>query len=376
MSQHSSFDRSVLNDTVRISCDTTLDFKKVEALLWVTLVKSSCSVVVAGRGNLMLLTDEELLKMLKDIESDRTERKASMADPARIRQAICAFANDLPRHDKPGVIFVGATDAGSCAHLPITDELLLRLSQMRDDGTILPFPSMTVQKRELDGGYMAVVTVEPSSDTPVQFDGRIWIRVGPRRARATGDEERMLFEKRRFKNATFDLQQAPGATIDDIDIGLFNREYLPASVAREVLDQNDRELVHRLISLRMCSPGEPVRPTIVGILALGLDPRQFLPGAYVQFIGIDGTELTDPIKDQKELAGPLSQQLRELDMLLEANNAVATEIAHSSTEIKRPQYPMATLQQLTRNAPAAHSQRCITSKLRRDKRSRSTNLVF
>ena len=39
---------------------------------------------------------QELRLMLKDLESDLIERKASLSDPDRIRQAICAFANDHP----------------------------------------------------------------------------------------------------------------------------------------------------------------------------------------------------------------------------------------------------------------------------------------
>ena len=41
-------------------------------------------------------------------------------------------------------------------------EALLKLSHMRDDDAILPFPSMSVEKHELCGCEMAVVIVEPS----------------------------------------------------------------------------------------------------------------------------------------------------------------------------------------------------------------------
>ena len=47
------------------------------------------------------------------------------------RSVICAFANDLPNHNKPGILFVGVNDDGTCANLPITDKLLLELSNIR-----------------------------------------------------------------------------------------------------------------------------------------------------------------------------------------------------------------------------------------------------
>ena len=89
------------------------------------------------------MTDTELQLLLTEIESDRSERKQSASERDKIRQAICAFANDLPNHNVPGVLFVGARDDGSCASLPINDELLLTLSDMRSDGNIVPFPSVT-----------------------------------------------------------------------------------------------------------------------------------------------------------------------------------------------------------------------------------------
>ena len=56
--------------------------------------------------------DDELERLLTDLESDRVERKEALSHPDRICEAICAFANDLPDHRAPGVVFVGARDDG------------------------------------------------------------------------------------------------------------------------------------------------------------------------------------------------------------------------------------------------------------------------
>ncbi len=90
------------------------------------------------------MDEHELETLFRDLESDRVERKASDADRNKIRQAVCAFANDLPHYGQPGVIFIGVNDNGACTNLIITDELLLRLADMRSDGNILPFPVLTV----------------------------------------------------------------------------------------------------------------------------------------------------------------------------------------------------------------------------------------
>lgn len=296
------------------------------------------------------MTDQDLLDLLQDIESDRVERTVSTDDRDKFRIAICSFANDLPNHRQPGILFIGVHDDGSCANLTITDELLRTLSDIRSDGNILPLPTMTVQKRILAGCNVAVIVVEPSYAPPVRYKGRVYVRVGPRRAIATADEERRLSEKRRSRDVPFDISPVHSASLDDLDLESFRREYLPSALSMEVLEQNDRSAEDQLTSVRFITIGPDPKPTVLGLLVIGKDARQFLPGAYTQFLRIDGAELTDPIKDQKEIGGPLGDLLRSLDETIETNISVATDIVGQPTEVQRPDYPVVALQQLARNA--------------------------
>ena len=296
------------------------------------------------------MDDRELEVFLKDIESDRVERKASITERNKIRQAVCAFANDLPNHRQPGVIFIGANDDGGCANFSITDELLRTLADIRSDGNILPFPMMTVQKKTLEGCDLAVIIVEPSDAPPVRYKGQVWIRVGPRRAIATAEEERRLAEKRLAKDLPFDIQPVHSATLEDLDFDLFRLVYLPSSVSVEIIEENDRPIADQLTSLRFAAVEPQSAPTVLGILVSGKDPAQFLPGAYIQFLRIDGLELTDPIKDQKEIGGPLPDQLKMLDETLQINISTASDITSKPIETRHPDYPIVALQQLARNA--------------------------
>lgn len=95
------------------------------------------------------LTDEELLALLDDTESDRAERKETFKGdvPKKVRQAICAFANDFPGYNQSGVLFIGVKDDSSSSSLQITDELLRALTDMKTDGNILPqFSSYSPRK--------------------------------------------------------------------------------------------------------------------------------------------------------------------------------------------------------------------------------------
>jgi ATP-dependent DNA helicase RecG len=296
------------------------------------------------------MNDDELLRLLHDVESDRVERKRSLSDKDRICEAICAFANDMPGHNLSGVLFIGANDDGSCAGQAITDELLKDLSAIRSDGNVTPFPSIVVQKRTLEGCELAIVIVEPSHAPPLRYRGRTWIRVGPRRAIATPDEERRLAEKRRSRDLPFDLRAVASATFDDLDLELFRRTYLPSALAADVLEQNNRSVEQQLSAMRFASIDPDPRPTVLGVLVCGKEPRDFVAGDYVQFLRIDGVDLAAPIKDQKEIDGPLPEFLRSLDETLQAHISVASDVVSRPVETQRPDYPLAALQQLVRNA--------------------------
>jgi ATP-dependent DNA helicase RecG len=297
------------------------------------------------------MTNDELENLLLAVESDRVERKASFSEKDRVCEAICAFANDLPGTGQAGVLFIGARDHdGSPTGLPITDELLRELSDLRSNGNILPFPEMVVERRELLGTPMAVVRVLPAEAPPIRFRGRTWVRVGPRRAIATREEEQRLSERRRSRDVAFELRACPGATIADLDLDLFRQAYLPSAVAPEVLRDNGRAIEQQLQSLRFLTPTPAGAPTILGILAVGLEPRRHIPGAYVQFLRLDGMDLTDPIKDQAEIDGALPHLLSRIDDKLHAHVAVAASFIGTSTEVTRPDYPVAAIQQIVRNA--------------------------
>lgn len=297
-------------------------------------------------------TDAELEALLDDTESDRAERKESWSGdvPERASQAICAFANDLPNHQKPGVLFIGAKDNGQLVGLPITDQLLLTLADLRSNGNILPPPTIIVEKRTIKGAQLAVVTAMPADAPPVRFKGRTWIRVGPRRGIATAQEERILNEKRRHRDIPFDVCPLPSCSLAELSRTAFEGEYLPNAYAPDILEANDRTYAQWLAACRMISTAEEPTPTVLGVLTIGNSPRTWLPCAYIQFLRIQGTAWGDPIADEESIEGTLPTMLRQLDEKLKAHLSVAVDITSRATEQRTSPYPLPALQQLTRNA--------------------------
>ena len=301
---------------------------------------------------MMRYSDAELEGLLGDLESDLAERKASWSGdaPDKSRQAACAFANDLPDHRRPGVLFVGVNDDGSPAVLSITDEILRTLADIKSDGQILPPPSLVVEKRRLKGSEVAVVNVQPADAPPVRYRGRVWIRVGPRCGLATAQDERILNEKRRHRDLPFDVRPVSSCPLGALSRVLFEEEYLPNAMAPEILAVNDRTYEERLAACKMIAGVDAPIPTILGLLVLGKKPRDWLPGAYIQFLRIKGTQWSDPVVDESVIDGPLGQTIRRIDDKLDAHNLVAVDFTSQPTEVRSWLYPRAALEQLVRNA--------------------------
>ena len=312
------------------------------------------------------LDDAQLEQMLADIESDLSERKESLkgSAPTAVREAVCAFANDLPDNRRPGVVFVGARDDGTPSGLPITDALLLQLADIKTDGNILPPPSLTVEKRMLAGTEMAIVVVLPADSPPVRFKGRMHIRVGPRRGIATAQDERLLNEKRRHRDRPFDVQPLPSARLEDLDQRFFETDYLPAAFASDVLAANDRTYEQRLAATKMVTSADDSTPTVLGILVLGTRTRDFLSGACIQFLRVAGTRLSDPIVDEQLIDGSAAEILRRIDDKLVAHNRTSVDLTSGPVEVRGRTYPLAALQQLVRNAVLHRSYEATNSPVR------------
>ena len=299
------------------------------------------------------LTDAHLLRLIDYGEADRVEFKETLSRSVanEIREAICAFANDLPDHRAPGLVVIGVRDPDRrIVGAEVSDEMLRNLADMKTDGNILPLPSIQVERKNLRDRDVAVVTVLPSDSPPVRYRGRIHIRIGPRRGIATAQEERILNERRRYGDRPFDLQPIPTAGLRDLNLVQFENGYLPQAFSDDILAANDRTIEERLAATKMIAAADSPIATVMGLLVIGKSPQDFLPGAYLQFLRIDGLDLSDDIVDSETISGDISDVLRRADDKLQAHNRIGVDITSSPTELRTELYPLGALQQITRNA--------------------------
>ena len=262
-----------------------------------------------------MITKEEVKILLTDIENERVERTISTNDTDKFAKAVCAYANDLPNKKLPGYLMVGAFDDGKLSGLKVTDEMLRNLAGLRADGNILPKPALMVERFSFPKGDIAVVEVQPSKHTPVKYKGVTYVRIGARKAEANEEEERILREKSEIKSPTFDSTPCLHSTIDDLDLDLFKKEYLPKFVKASVLKSDKRTVKQQLASLRLFDSASDC-PTVAGILLIGKDPKRILFGSYIQYVQYAGKNITSKVLNERQFSGNLLTMLKEVDYFI------------------------------------------------------------
>jgi ATP-dependent DNA helicase RecG len=265
-----------------------------------------------------MISEEKVRALLSDMESDWIERTISIKED-KLGPAVCALSNDFPNHKHSGYILLGVNDDGKLAGMQWTDKELQAIGGVKSNGNVLPQPSMIVSPVfKFPDGEVVIVEVKPSHYPPVRYDGRCWIRIGPRKGKATIEEEKILNERRAAYAKTYDLVPALGSKLSDITIEYFKSTYLPAAIDKDTIKENGRTTEEQLASLRFYDVNENC-PTNAGILIFGLNPEYYLPGAYIQYVKFRGEEMTSDVEFEKKFSGALITELNSIDDFIKSN---------------------------------------------------------
>lgn len=292
----------------------------------------------------------DLFDLLGDRESAVLEFKEAQGKNTTdmIGQVVCALANDLCGRGG-GDLLIGVKDNGEpLSDVDANDRVLLALTDLCTNGEILDRPSVIVERALFKGQTVIRIHVEASATPPVRYDGVVWVRPGPTTRKATREDERVLAERRRSLDGPFDGRSVPGSILDDMDLVSFRSTYLPSVVNYEVIEENGRPENLQLATLRLADLNGT--PTVLGLLILGFDPSRFIPGAYLQFIRYDGTDLDAPIADDQELRYNVSDLARQLDAILKGHLHTQVVEGDGFAEHLRPDYPFAALREACMNA--------------------------
>lgn len=295
-----------------------------------------------------MIDQDQLYEMIQSPEESwRLEKTISVRDSKKFGEAICAFANDLPEDELPGYLLVGVNPDNTVAGLELDENIAQTLLDFSKDGRIIPAPTILTKIFHLPEGDVCVAEVLPSSLPPVRFNGKICVRKGPRKDYATEQEEKILIEKRNRSGATHDVQACTGAGLADLDTQGFLLSYLPLAIDPDTLAANNRDLPLQLASLQFFSSKHNA-PTYAGILMFGKNPRFFIPGASIQYVKFDGTELYDDDIAEKMFDGDFLTQLGQLKSFIKTN--IVTSHLPELGVAYEYNYPAKALEELVFNA--------------------------
>jgi ATP-dependent DNA helicase RecG len=297
-----------------------------------------------------MFTKNDVIELMKNMESDLIKRTTSFRED-KLGPAVCYLFNDLADHKKSGYILLGVNDNGTGAGMTITDDDLQKIGNVKANGNVQPLPSIIASEVfTIDGSDVVVVEVHPSLYPPVRYRGRCYIRIGPRKEFANEAEERRLSEKRASSARSFDARPCAGSKQDDLNLEIFKLSYLKLAINKDVIAANNRTNVEQLASLRMYDLTFDT-PTNAGILVLGINPLFFLPGAYIQYVKFEGTEMTTKVEFEKQFSGALVTELKSLEDFIKGNIVKDKPVREESLQEGIAfNYPFWALRELVMNA--------------------------
>lgn len=235
-------------------------------------------------------------------------QKVSAPHRDSLADELAAFANS-----RGGVCVLGVDDTREVLGVPL-DRLDLVEDFVRQIclDSINPPLAPVIERLTLPsstGEQLPVLKVDVSSSLFVhRSPGGYLHRVGSAKREMAPDYLARLFQQRsQARIIRFDEQPVPGATLDDLADDLWQR----FSSAR-IQDTRD-VLLDKLAMARPDADGS-IRPTVAGVLMASVDPRRWLPNAFIQAVAYRGTEVLPQGDsayqlDAQDITGPLDAQV-------------------------------------------------------------------
>lgn len=301
-----------------------------------------------------------LVARLRRVGSDTTavEVKAAAGGlPRTVGESVSAFANGAG-----GTLILGLAEADAFRPVPgfkataIRDALAVLCNDemeppIRSGIEIVPFEGAEVV-------YLDIPPVDPLlRPCHIRRKGAYsgsYIRGGDGDRLLTAYEVTQMLSNR--AQPTDDAQVVTGATLDDLDheavAALLRR--LRSRVGRAFQDVDDTRALVRAGAAAKDDDGV-VRPTLAGLLCLGVFPQQLVPQLFISFVALPGLSLGDAMEDGTRFLdnvtcdGTIPQMLDTVLTALRRNMRTAAVIRGMGRE-DRYDYPVEVIRELVVNA--------------------------
>lgn len=140
------------------------------------------------------------------------------------------------------------------------------------------------------------------------------------------------------------------ARIEDLDLEIFQNQYLPKAIQAEVIEEDSRSLWEQMAALRFYDR-EAQAPTNLGMLLFGKHPDMFIPSAYLQYVKFSGADNGSDILIEHAYKGPLLKTISELESFVKVGIASPRPIRISTLQEETiSTYPDWSIRELLLNA--------------------------
>ena len=313
----------------------------------------------------MFDTLDEIQRQLQVLEDSRAEFKEVVIGDRSVRSPnteemageMVAFANA-----EGGVVFLGVDDDGIVRGIPPdrtsdVEAWVINVASNNCDPPIRPI----LRREHLQGPTDAqciVILVEVRRGLYVHSTsgGRHYIRVGSTKQLLRGAMLARLFQDR-GRVFSFDEQQVPGLTDDDLDSDRLRAFFAtrPTTIPWPDLLRNTR--------VTATCENELDRPTLSGLLAFGKAPQEHLPSAYVEGAVYRGNRLTsDDLVHSESIKGRIDAQIDDSTAFVE--RFMLRPARKPGGREDHPQYDIAAVHEAIVNAVAHRDYSISGSKIR------------
>ena len=229
-----------------------------------------------------------------------------------------------------------------------------------------PIVDIVVERLRLrasTGNELPVIRVEIPQSLFVHRSpgGYLYRTENARRAMSLDYLSRLTEQRSEARVIRFDEQPISGATVDDLVPDLWQRFRTPRS-------DGDRNIFLRKLRMARADENGTLRPTVTGVLMASIDPRQWIPNAYIQAVAYKGTAIGTPDSnylnplDAADIAGPLDVQIAATCRFVAKN--MKTAEFKDRDQGGRPQYDMTAVLESVVNAVAHRDYSIHGSKIR------------
>jgi len=281
----------------------------------------------------------EIVKLLKEGESERVEFKPSLSQTDKIMESVSAFSNT-----KGGIVIIGVSDKGEVLGVDIgkktIESLANRIKQSTDP---MVYPSIRVEEINDIDKQVVVIEVEEGKQKPVLASGRAYRRVGKSNQKLGYEEIRNLALQ--TSKVYWDRRGCEDAGLDDIDEEKVRWFLRRARYERRLELDPETPIREALDKLELLEEG---KLTNAAILLFGENPQRFFIQSETRCARFKGAKPLEFI-DMKVFGGNIIDQREDALEFVKEHIKLHAEIKGTEREEKW-EYPIEAIREAITNA--------------------------